>query len=164
MAHVYNSDIQGLHNRINRFIIEAMKSVSHASSLINEFDMQRIKQYLSALRYYHGYIMAQPRIDAPETTPKEYLLQDNPTVPPIENEMLKDIIRMFERMRDEMVSSQSARQAAGLIEFDSARLISYVSHTENYIAEYVLNAQPIDLPESSPMTAVSGPGQTGVNP
>ena len=162
MAIVYNSDIQGLHNRINRYIIECLKAVSHATSLINDFDLERIKSYLSALRYYHDYVIKQPQIDAPETSPREYALQTDPVVPPIENEMLKDIIRDMERMRDEMTNSQSARNAAGLLGFDSVRFLSYIAKTENYISDYVLNAQPLDMPESSPMTPVSGPGQTGV--
>ena len=45
-----------------------------------------------------------------------------PVLPLAENLMINDLKRPFERMRDEVINSQSARNATGLISFDEARI------------------------------------------
>lgn len=162
MAEVLNNDIKGIHARINRYIEECLKSVSSTGSLINQFDMARIKSYLSALRFMHDYVVAQPLVDYPETHPRVYKLRDNPTVPELENEMLNDVVTMLELARDEIANSQSARHASGLISFDSIRFQTHIARIESYIANYAEQAQPLDMPESSPRAAVTGPGRTGI--
>lgn len=161
---VMNSDIKALHSRVNRFIEEMRDSVSSRSSLVNDFDKARLTSYLSALRFYHDYVMTQAPLDLPETHPRLYKLRENPAVPVLENEMMNDIIEKFQLLRDELVNSQSARNSSGLISFDSIRFLSVVSNIETFLSTYVSQATPLDLPESSPRTKDSGPGRLGINP
>lgn len=159
---VLNNDIKGIHSRINRYIEECVKSVSSSSSLLNDFDKGRITSYLSALRFMHDFIVGQPQQDLPETHPRKYALRDNPQVPVMENEMMNDIVEMFQLVRDELVNSQSARNASGLISFDSVRFLAHVSRIEVYLSQYADLATPLDMPESSPRVENTGPGRTGV--
>lgn len=159
---VLNHDIKAMHSRINRYIEECIKAVSSSGSLLNEFDKARIKSYLSSLRFMHDFVVGQPAQDLPETHPRPYALRQNPVVPELESEMMNDIIGLFEVMRDELVNSQSARNASGLISFDSVRFQAHLARIEVYLAEYVDKATPLDLPESSPRAVVSGEGRKGI--
>ena len=159
---VLNSDIKGLHSRFNRYIEECIKAVSSSSSMLNDFDKTRILSYLSALRFMHDFIIGQPKQDLPETHPRPYALRANPEIPEMESEMMNDIVQMFSIARDEIVNSQSARNATGLISFDSVRFLSHIGRIESYITNYADKATPLDMPESSPRAEVTGPGRTGI--
>lgn len=158
----YNHDIVGVWNRVNRFIREAMKQQSANVSQMNDFDINRFKSYLSAMRFYHDTMQAAPDLDLPETTPKLYALRDAPVVDDMENESLSDICRLLELLRDEIVNSQSSRLGAKLIGFDSIRMLQVISKCENFMTNYVEVATPLDLPESSPRAAVTGEGRKGI--
>ena len=162
LTYIYNHDILGLHRRINRFIEEVAKSTSSGGSQMNEYDQNRLATYLSAIRGYHDWVIAQPLLDLPETHPRQWPLQDNPVVPEIENESAVDIVNMFELARDELVNGQSARNASGLTKFDSARLMAVVDKADAFLANYISVVTPLDLPESSPMKEQTPPGRTGV--
>lgn len=157
-----NHDIVGIYNRINRFISEAMKNASSSNSQVNQFDLARLKSYMSAIRFYHDHVQGAPDLDLPETTPRLYELRPAPQVPDMENESLADICRLLELGRDELINSQSARQGAKLIGFDSVRFLQVVEKCEKFLADYVEKATPLDLPESSPRAEVTGPGQQGI--
>ena len=159
---VYNHDVAGIHRRINRFIIEMVKSVSTNGSLMNEFDQKRLASYLTAVKAYVGWVVSQPALDLPETSPRVYLLDANPNYDLVENESIVDVVRMLELVRDEVVNSQSARNAAGLTKFDEQRLLAVVTKVENFLASYVAIITPLDLPESSPMRSASTAGKTGI--
>lgn len=158
----YNHDIVGIWNRMNRFIKEAMKQQSSNVSQVNQFDIARLKSYLSAIRFYHDHVQAAPDLDLPETTPRLHELREAPVVVDMENESLSDICRLLELGRDELVNSQSARQGAKLIEFDSVRFLQIIEKCERFMADYVEVATPLDLPESSPRAAMTGPGNQGI--
>ncbi len=158
----YNHDIVGIWNRMNRFIKEAMKQQSSNVSQVNQFDIARLKSYLSAIRFYHDHVQAAPDLDLPETTPRLHELRPAPEVLEMENESLSDICRLLELGRDELVNSQSARQGAKLIPFDSVRFLQIVEKCERFMADYVEVATPLDLPESSPRAAMTGAGNQGI--
>ncbi len=162
MATVLNHDIVGLHARMNRFITEMYKSVSSTNSGYNSFDMARSLDYLNAIDQYHAWVVAQPQLDLPETHPRKYELETNAVVEDVENESVNDLIRLMVLTRDELTNSQSARNAAGLIGFDSIRLSATVSKARHFLTDYVQIIQPLDFPESSPQSAVSGPGRQGI--
>lgn len=158
----YNHDVAGLQRRINRFIFEMIKSVSNAGSLMNDFDQTRLASYLAAIKSYVAFIVAQPQLDLPETSPRIIKLDANPTWDLLENEAIIDVIRMLEIARDEVVNSQSSRNSSGLNKFDEARILSVVTKIETFLNNYIKVITPLDLPESSPMRAVTGPGLGGV--
>ena len=159
---VYNHDIAGMYRRLNRFLVEIIKSVSSGGSQTNSFDQGRIAQYIGAIRSYHAWVMAQPQLDLPETAPRLMALAPTPEVPDIENESLWDVCNLLALARDELVNSQSARNASGLMSFDSNRFTAVVDKIENLLVEYIGQVTPLDLPESSPSQAMTGAGRVGV--
>ena len=161
MAKVNNHDVVGLYNRLNRFLVELFKCASSSVSEVNTFDQTRLETYLTAVDTYHAWVVAQPHLDLPETSPKEYELEAPPTVADVENENINDIIRLVILCRDELINSQSARQPGNLNVFDSTRLTTYVAKVRNFLNDYIRAVTPLDLPESSPKEAQSGPGLLG---
>jgi len=158
----YNHDISGFHRRFNRFIMELKKSVSSSVSLVNTFDKKRLASYIGSLRSYQKWVTDQPELDLPDTHPRAYALDDNPEYADLENESIVDAIRMLEIARDELVRSQSSRAAAGLIVHDDQRLTAMIDKVDSFLTSYIEEVTPLDLPESSPQTEMSGDGQTGV--
>jgi hypothetical protein len=158
---VYNHDVVGLYDRINRFLEEVNKSVSASGSYITDPDKNRLRTYLAAVQSYHDWVMSAPELDLPETHPREYTLKEVPVLAEPESEIVDDIQRMMVVMRDELTNSQSARMHSKLNVFDSARLIAVVEKVNRYLTDYVEQATPLDLPESSPAMLMTGPGRTG---
>jgi len=161
-AIVYNHDVQGLHRRINRFIVEAINAASNGVSMVSDADQSRMSTYLVAIKTYVAWVVSQPVLDLPETHPREYVLEENPAVPVIENESLLDLIHLFTLARDEMVNGQSGRMASGLIRFDNDRILAIIAKAESFLSDYVAIVTPLDLPESSPMHVLAGQGKKGV--
>jgi len=161
---IFNDDIVGIYRRINRFIEELQKSASSNVADINIYDKIRLQSYLDALSIYLDWIVAQPSLDLPETHPKAIELENVPLVQDVENLMIRDFVRLLERGRDEIINSQSARNATGLISFDQGRLRAVVEKAQKYLETYVDKVTPIDFPESSPASPDSGSGRTGINP
>lgn len=161
MATVNNHDIVGLYNRINRFVVELIKSVSSQTSQVNEFDQERLATYLTAIDTYHAWVIGQPHLDLPETAPRDYELEAIPETPETENENVNDLVRLLVLARDELINSQSARDPANLNKFDSARLTAVVSKARAFLENYIIPITPLDLPESSPQEASTGAGLTG---
>jgi len=159
---VNNHDIAGIHARINRFIEELIKSVSSGTSQVSSFDQTRLASYLDAMDTYHEWVTSQPHLDLPETHPRPIVLGANPVNVDVENESVNDAVRILSIARDELVNSQSARDAAGLNRFDSARFAAVIQKVRAFLNTYITTTDPLDLPESSPAAAQSGAGRTGI--
>jgi len=159
---VYNHDVLGLYERLNRFVEEVSKAVSSNVSITNAFDVARLESYLNAIDRYHTWVKSQPQLDLPETSPRAYQLRAAPDAFEIENEDMADVIRLLVLARDEIVNSQSSRLGSGLIGPDSARLTAAVGKARAFLNDYIVPTQPLDLPESSPAESISGPGRGGV--
>ena len=157
----YNTDVHSIVRRYNRMIVEVAKSQSSGISLTNVFDTTRLRSYIAAMQNYQAFIISQPLLDCPETGPTEMELPKNPTVPIIENESLADAMALIEIARDEISNSQSSRMPTNLLSFDYTRQQTYLAKIGRLL-DYVAQSEPLDLPESSPMAEVSGPGRTGV--
>lgn len=158
---VYNHDVVGLTNRINRFIIEVQKSSSSGVSEMSRFDQDRLASYLDSMDAYHAWVIGQPELDLPETNPRSWEYEDFPGIIDVENEEVNDVVRLFILTRDELVSSQSARRGSGFVGFDSLRLTAIIEKARLFLTTYIAEVTPLDLPESSPLEALSGPGSTG---
>lgn len=159
---VYNHDVAGIYRRVNRFILEARDCSSNAQSRISDADLSRLQSYHAAILAYVAWVASQPQLDLPETSLRLITLDAKPVVPILENDDLLDLINLYAAVRDEVINSQSARQPAGLIAFDRLRLEALVAKANDFIGNYITKVSPLDLPESSPMRPVSGPGNTGV--
>jgi hypothetical protein len=160
--YVYNQDIRGLASRINRFIVEMMSAASANLAAVNEFDQARLQKYIDAIRTYQSWVLAQPQMDLPETSPRQYPLDPDPTIPTVENEAIRDVIVMLELARDELINSQSARHPTGMLGFDANRLGRVIDKVEAFLTTYIAVVQPLDLPESSPAQDMGPAGKSGV--
>ncbi len=147
---VFNDDIAGIYHRINKYIVECQLSASANVAAVNEFDMVRMDAYLKVITSYIDWVVAQPALDLPETHPQLVTLKPKPEILDIENLMIQDCIRLWERARDECTASQSARNPTGMISFDEKRLRAVIEKTEKYMTDHIAKVSPIDLPESSP--------------
>ncbi len=149
---VYNDDVSGIWNRVNNYIIECQESQSANVTAVNEFDFKRNTNYLIAMTSYLKWIEDQPLLDLPKTHPKLLTLEEPPVLQKIENLFLVDCIRLWERARDEVALSQSARNATGLLEFDLVRMRAVIEKHSKYMTDHIQKVNPIDFPESSPST------------
>lgn len=162
-ATTYNIDVHSIVRRYNRMLFEIAKAQSSGVSFTNPFDVARLTSYINSMRNFQAFIVSQPLLDCPETGPTEMDLPENPKMPTLENESMMDVINLVEIARDEISNSQSARMPTNLIKFDFDRQQSYLGKVEQLLS-YVAAAEPLDLPESSPMSDTTGPGRMGVNP
>ena len=159
---VNNHDVVGIWDRLNRFIVEIYKSQSSQVSQFFSADQLRLASYLDAIDGYHAWVVSQPQLDLPETSPRVYVLKAAPAVTDTENDEVDNLIRLFELTRDELINSQSARQGSGFIPFDSVRLTAIVSKAREFLNTFVQQSTPLDLPESSPQTPTMGSGIGGI--
>lgn len=159
---VYNHDIAGLYRRINRFLVELAHSQSNGVSQVIAHDQARLQTYLDALKTFKAWVMAQPLLDLPETHPTQYMLEPDPNLPEVENESVADVMRLFLLMREELLSSQSARLSSNLTPHDDVRLSSIIDKAQNFLTNYIQVTTPLDLPESSPDESIAPAGKIGV--
>jgi len=157
----YNTDVHSIVRRYNRMIVEVLKSQSSGLSYTLPFDVNRLTAYVTAMEEYLKFVVGQPLLDCPETGPTEMPLPEAPSIAMIENESSYDVLQLVEIARDEISNSQSARMPTNLVSFDYDRQMSYLGKIRALLA-YVAKAEPLDMPESSPMAEMSGPGNLGV--
>lgn len=162
LGSTYNTDVFGFVRRINRFIEEVFKSQSSGVSKTSTFDVTRAKTYITALRGYLAWVVGQPELDLPETSSRAIALPASPVIPQMENESLYDLAVLLELARDELSNSQSARMSSNLIGFDAGRLVAILDKVDAFIDDYILVIDPLDLPETSPQTEMTGDGRLGV--
>ena len=160
---IYNHDLYHLVKKIRRFKFELVKSVSSGLSESNQYDLARLNSYLDALEVFHQWIIDQPELDLPETSPMAITLPDAAELPaPIENDDLALIVNLMDLMEGELVNSQSARRSTGIVIHDQNRYLAMLAKIRAFLSTYVASSNPIDLPESSPLAEMSGPGRMGV--
>jgi len=158
----YNTDVSGLNRRMNRFIMEMALSQSSGVSQTNSFDLIRSQSYIQAVRSNMAWVVSMPSLDLPETGPTAIPLPVNPVIPAMENDSIYDLCILMELARDELVNSQSSRMSSNLIAFDADRLSAILDKADSLILSYITVIDPLDQPETSPMSAVTGPGNRGV--
>lgn len=161
-TNIHNADSMNYRKMINRFIEEQLYSQSSNSSKYKQADIIRLGTYTSSMRFHLNFMKSQPEQDLPETDPKEYLLEANPEVFLVENEMVNHVVKLFVLARDEMDHSQTARDSSGIQEHDLKRQEDYITRIETYVRDYIQETSPLDLPESSPRRRVQGAGKTGI--
>lgn len=157
---VFNHDVKALYNVVNRVIEEHYKSQSSSATGYNPHDIMRAKSYLAVIRRWREWIIDQPILDAPETHPKKFELEEAPVIAEVENEYTNTFMDLFVTYRNELINSQSARLASTLLAPDNGRLVLI----EDKVGEFIKmteETQPIDFPESSPQERMSGAGRTG---
>lgn len=159
---IYNHDIVGLVQRIQRFVEELTSSSSSGVSLMNSYDQTRLQSYLTAVTTYQAWVSANPQLDMPETNRLLWDVKPLVGVPAVENESIQDILRMLHVTCVELLNSQSARMPSGLIAFDAARLTALITKIGNLLVNYIQKSDPLDMPASSPEVPMTAPGKSGV--
>lgn len=159
---VNNHDVAGVIRRVRRFRYETVKAVSSSLASMGDADFKRAKEYLAAITAYLDWVVAQPQMDLPESSPREFDLGDQETLPIPENEALIDLENLYTTLEIEIGNSQSARMAGGLTVHDEGRVRAIVERANQFLDTYVSQIQPLDLPESTPLRPNTGAGNTGV--
>jgi hypothetical protein len=149
---VYNHDVVGILNRLGRFITELIRSDSSNLSTTTAADQTRLTSYLNAVTSYVTYVAAVPVLDLPKTSHAvQWPVEPLDPVPAISNEDVEDVTRLLMLAHAELANSDSAASGSGLTKFDSDRLSSVIVKAQNFLANYIAKASPLDLPASSPM-------------
>lgn len=159
---VYNHDIASLSQRLFRIGQEIFKAVSANASFINQFDQTRINDYLKMLTSKLDWIVGEPLLDLPESSPTEWVVEEPAQYQTVENEASNDILRLVYLTLVELQFSQSARIASGIIKHDESRMRALIQKLNNFMTQFVAETNPEDLPESSPKYDMSGHGRQGV--
>lgn len=159
---VYNYQIAGLIRRLRRFRFETVKAASSGLAHVNEHDLRRAKAYLDAAEAYVNWVVSQPQLDLPESTPLKIELGEPEKLDMPENESLVDLMAMYDRLEKEIGWSQSSRLGDSIISHDEKRFRDMIAKMRAFLADYVESILPLDLPESSPLRGQSGEGRTGV--
>lgn len=159
---VFNYQIAGLIQRLRRFRFETVKAASSGLAHVNEHDMRRAEAYLNAAETYLNWVVSQPQLDLPESSPREIDLGDPEKVDMPENEALVDLMRMYDLMEVEIGNSQSARLGDSVISHDEKRVRDLIAKMRAFLLDYVAQVLPLDLPESAPLRPQTGAGRVGV--
>jgi hypothetical protein len=69
---------------------------------------------------------------------------------------------MYDLLEAEIGNSQSARLGDSIISHDEDRIRAIAAKMEAFLDDYVEIHLPLDLPESAPLRAQTGPGRKGV--
>lgn len=159
---VYNLDVTYLADKIARYAGEVQMSVSSNVAFVNQFDMERLQNYLTDIDRAIAYVMDQPQLDLPESHPMAHPIQAFPEMRNLESDEWDHVVRLLRSGYIELVNSQSARMGAGLMSFDQRRVSALVAKTRQWLSDYVTARSPMDLPETSPQQAMSPAGRAGV--
>ena len=158
---VYNHDIAAICRLTGRLGVELYKSVSAGTSGMNEFDSARLKRNVAAVRSLLSWVVGEPKMDLPESHPTPIELPDPRKFESVESDSINLALDLCYACEIELVNSQSAREAAGMIIFDSDRLAAVLNKLDSLVDNHVATATPVDLPESIPSSPLSGPGALG---
>lgn len=159
-----NHDVQGMCNRMGRFIEEALKSQSANAAFVMTHDLDRLKSYIAAAINYRAWVVGLPQLDCPETHPMHMTIKC-PTIEEVENvenESIKDWSRLMYISIKELENSQSSRMASGFISHDLRRFDDFMAKLSLFLTDYVEVTLPLDLPESSPQAPGVTAGKTGI--
>lgn len=159
---VYNYQIAGLIRRLRRFRFETVKAASSGLAHVNEHDLRRAKAYLAAVTSYLDWIVSEPQLDLPESTPRLIELGEPEKVDMPENESLVDLMSMYDLFEIEIGNSQSARLGDSIISHDEKRCRDLITKMGAFLENYVEPTLPLDVPESAPLRKQTGAGRTGV--
>lgn len=159
---LYNHDIISMLARLQRYMKEMNLSVSSNLSELSVADRTRLESYIENIKKFKAWVIEQPELDLPESSPRAFTFEDADAVVDIENLDITQIGRLLNVLMVEMASSQSARKPAGMTVHDSLRFDTIVTKIESFLADFIGEDDGLDLPESSPKSPMSGVGNTGV--
>lgn len=155
-----NRDVAGLVERIDEVIYEVSKSQSEGLANLRLADRQRLDQYNGRLERYVNWLTSEPEVDSPESHPAQtnvtYISEGEDD--DCENKALRDLLRMYRILMTEMACSASTRMPNGLAKHDKGRFDQHMKKIRSFLTNFVDEELPVDLPESSPSSSLTGHG------
>jgi len=138
------------------------KVITRLDELARLTDSPTFLPELDHLGRYVDWVVSQPQLDLPESSPRVIDLGDPEKLDMPENESLLDLMTMYELLEAEIGNSQSSRLGDSLISHDEKRFRDLIAKMRAFLEDYVKNILPLDLPESAPLRAQTGDGLKGV--
>ena len=155
-----NRDLAGLVERIDEVIYEISRSQSEGLLDLRVADRNRIDSYNNRLERYVEWVVSEPEVDAPESHPSQvnitYISETEDD--DAENKALRDLIRMYRVLMQEMSLSASNRMPNGISSHDKGRFDQHLAKIRSFLTAYVDQTQPVDMPESQPSSAQTDHG------
>ena len=145
-----------------RIMKEWQLSQSSSTSIVNDADVIRARQFLSALRSHVAVVGPPGKLDLPESNPTKYQLRDLPDPKDMENQTFAHLCILMHTLLIELTESQSSLNSSGLSQPDRIRVLALVSEMETFLNS-ALQIQPLDLPESSPRVELHGEGNKNLS-
>lgn len=152
LTELNNFHVLGFVDRTNIFIEELRDSQSRNQGEYEPADQRRLQEYLDNLKGYKAWVEEQEALDLPKTNERSYAVPNNPVVvyEEIANLEVRDAIRMFELLRDELIfGSESSRRSNGFAKKDSPRLDAIIDHMQRFLDTYIKPLTPTDTPETA---------------
>lgn len=163
-----NSDLAGLIEKIDEAIYETLLSQSSGLTDWRQADRTRINSYLTRAERYFNWVISEPETDSPQTHPLSYPIEylsnreetpdGKPLIQSPENKGLRDCVRLMRVWMAEMSKSASRRMPNGMAVPDQERFNSHLTKIRSFLANYIDETQPVDLPESNPSSPLTGQG------
>jgi len=152
MATILNMDIESMVRYLDRIIREMVQSTSSSTTDVRQADASRLQAYIKAIKAKKEAIFAEPELDCPKTNRVSYEIPECPVVPPMDNDMVRDIANHLVMIREELVQAPgSVNIPNGLSVHDAMRFDTYIRKLENMVEVFISPEEPIDLPETSPL-------------
>ena len=147
---IRNNDLVGAIERIDIAVAELAKSESADSGGSQIYDRQRIDQYNRVIDQYMDYVVAQTgKVDVPYTYPTYYDIEyiSNTLNVDITNKAMRDLLRLYLQMMEQLSKCDSAGWSNGIQEFDYGRYVLLRDKIQSFLDNYVDQTNPIDMPE-----------------
>ena len=162
VTYTYNFWLQSMDDDCARYVKEMSLMGSADVSGMDEFDLERIRSFVGAMKLKRTFVDSDPHRDLVETKGDTYPLADIVELPKMEDRAMYDMCHQLNVMRKELRRSSSTRQNDGLNQFDARRWDGNMARFENYLNNYVLEATPLDTPLTSPIEQTTGVGNRQV--
>jgi hypothetical protein len=160
-----NADVKMLCVKVKEYAYEFHRSVSNNLPTIRQADRIRMTQWLNDLRTLKAWIVGQPELDVPKSSPRTIPLEGwaQDEFSRVNNEVINQIVDTMWVMWVELATGVSTVMPNGLYPPDQVRYDKLMDKMERLLVDYADKILPLDLPESHPDEPTAGPGRHGPN-
>ena len=159
-----NRNMVALAEMIDQQVYELLHSVSAGVSDFAAPDLLRFTEGLDDIDGYATWVDSAGGTDNPETHPFEWPITYLAAVEAgdCENKAIRDLVREYRTLQNEILRGQSTKLAAGWHGPDKARRFDPgVARIRRFRDSYIKDTLPRDLPESTSAKVPVGPGIGG---
>jgi hypothetical protein len=157
-----NNDLVGAVERIDICIAELARSESADSGGAQIFDRQRIDMYNKQIDEYMDYVVSVTgKVDVPHTYPTRYdisYISNTLEHVDITNKAMRDLIRLYLQMMEQLSKSGSASWSNGIEQHDYNRYVMIRDKIQSFLTDYVDVVTPVDMPEYTSFSQEGGAG------